>query len=226
MKKILDYIKSHKYCLILIYWPLHSIFYEIVRAATADQEVLLIESKLDSMIPFCEWFIIPYVIWYVAIAWVLLWSLSKGKREFLRAEGLIMFCTVFPMLFCAVVPNGIPLSMRPDFETLGRENIATKLVELIYLADSPPRNVMPSMHVSVSWAMFFAVMQSRFLKGNWIFKLCSGILAILISLATVFIKQHSILDVFAGVSVAVVGLIVIYICEKAYDKRRINEKSA
>ncbi len=221
MKKIVDFIKKRKYCLILLYWPIHMIWYELLRILNPDaSKVLIIESSLDSKIPFCEWFVIPYYSWYLCIAAVLLYPLFRSKREFIRASLLLIGCMVLPMIFCTVCPNGIDISLRPDFESLGRDNIAIRLVQLIYKADSPPRNVMPSMHVSVSWAMFFAILQSKLMLKKPIFKALSGIWCVAISLSTVFIKQHSILDVFAGVGTAVLVFILVLIAERIYNKKK------
>ena len=218
MKSIVNYIKSNKYCLLLLYWPIHFIWYEVIRVVYADSDIWIVQSSLDDKIPFCEWFIIPYVLWYFYIAVVLLYSLKQGKREFIRADALLTGCMLLPMIFCTIVPNGIDASLRPDFSLLGRDNIATKLVSLIYEIDSPPRNIMPSMHVSVSWALFFAVMQSESLRGKNLIKTAAGIMSLLITLSTVFIKQHSILDVFAGIATAIVVFAIVLIAEKRFLK--------
>ena len=220
MSKIIEYIKKNKFCLLLLYWPVHFLWYEVLRIAYSDVAVLNIYSPLDDKIPFCEWFVLPYVFWYGYIALVLFYSLYRGKREFLRADLLLTGCMLLPMIFCTLVPNGIDIAMRPDFETLGRDNFAIDLVKSIYEADSPPRNVMPSMHVSVSWALMFAVLQSEGLKNKRLLKLGAVAMSILISLATVFIKQHSILDVFVGIAVAVLVFVIVMLAEKQYDKKK------
>lgn len=221
MKKTVEFFKERKYGLILLYWPIHFLWYEILRICYPDDSaVLIIETALDRMIPFCEWFVIPYYIWYLCIAGTLIYPLFKNKREFIRANLLVVGCMLLPMIFCTVCPNGIDISLRPDFETLGRDNFAIRLVQLIYLADTPARNVMPSMHVSVSWAMFFAVLQSKIMLKKPIYRVLSGILCISISLATVFIKQHSVLDVFAGVATAVLVFVLVFIAERIYNKKK------
>ncbi len=219
MSKILNYIKNNRHCLLLLYWPIHFLWYEVLRVAYADMSVLYIYSPLDDKIPFCEWFIIPYVFWYVYIALVLFYSLFRGKKEFIRADLLLTGCMLLPMIFCTLVPNGIELSMRPDFSLLGRDNFAIDLVKSIYEADSPPRNVMPSMHVSVSWALMFSVLKSEGLKNKHVLKIGAVIMSVLISLSTVFIKQHSILDVFAGIGTAVLVLALVGLFEKRFFEK-------
>lgn len=220
MKKALDYIKTHKYCLLVLYWPFHTLWYEVLRLLYSGKDVLLIECELDRMIPFCEWFIIPYCLWYFYIASVLIYSLIKSRREFLRASFLMIGCMFIPMLFCTLVPNGIPLSLRPDFDALGRDNLLISGVKLIYASDSPPRNVMPSMHVSVSFAMLFSVLKSESLKHKKAVKLCAVVLSVLISVSTVFIKQHSVLDVLFGVLVSLVVFAPYLLFERRFDNRK------
>lgn len=223
MQRILNYIKLNKYCLLLLYWPIHFTWYELLRIGTADSEVLMIHSPLDDMIPFCEWFIIPYVLWYLYIAAVLIYSYRRGKNEFLRADFLVSLSMLLPMIFCTIVPNGIEYSMRPDFTALGRDNWAIELVKSIYDADSPPRNVMPSMHVSVSWALMFSVLKSEGLKGKWIIKIPACILSILVTLSTVFIKQHSVLDVFGGIGTALAVFAILLVIEKKYKNKELSK---
>lgn len=219
--KFIRFIKQNKHWLLLMYFPVHSLWYELLRIINADNEsVLIIHTRFDDLIPFCEWFIIPYCLWYFYIAFMLIYSLKKGRREFFRTGLMVIAANILPMIFCTVVPNGIPASFRPDIAALGRENIALKLVELIYLADSPPLSVMPSMHVSVALTLFFAVMRSESLKGKYIKKAVSGILSLLIVLSTMFIKQHSVLDVIAGTVVALVILAADILIEKRFAKKQ------
>lgn len=224
MKHITDYIKTHKYCLFLLYWPVHTLWYEILRIAYAEKDVLLIRCALDDRIPFCEWFVIPYCIWYLYIAAVLLYTLIHSKRDFIRTTALMCLCMILPMLFCTFVPNGIPADMRPDFEALGRNNPAIWAVKRIYAADTPPRSCMPSMHVSVAFAIFFSVLRAESLRGRRAVKSICGVLSVLISLSTVFIKQHSVLDVAAGTATAAVVFAAVSLAECVYNKKQ--EKSA
>lgn len=224
MKIIKSYIKEHKYSVILLYWLFHSVWYELLRIGFLDDNVLLIESPLDRSIPFCEWFIIPYCSWYFCIAAIVIYPLFKSdRREFLRSNLVLMGAMLIPMFICTFVPNGIDMALRPDFDELGRDNFAIDLVKFIYAADTPPRNVMPSMHVSISFAMFFVILQSKTMCKSVLSKLLAFVWCLMISASTVFIKQHSILDVYAGIAVAVIVAVVGYIVERIYDKKRRSD---
>ncbi|MBQ9847753.1 MAG: hypothetical protein IJO64_01670 [Clostridia bacterium] len=218
--KFLSAVKQNKHGLLMLYFPLHFLWYEILRIANANNpNVWLIASPLDEHIPFCEWFIFPYIIWYLYIAFMLIYSFNKSKREFLRTDLMLTASMFLPMLFCTLVPNGIPISFRPDIAALGRENIALKLVELIYLADSPPLNVLPSVHSSVSCTLFFSAMRSESLKGKHFSKVLAGALSLSIVLSTVLIKQHSVIDSLVGIAVASLVLIADIIIEKIIEKK-------
>ena len=213
MKKLLDYLSTHKYLYLLIYWPVQLMTYGISSLIFGSQEVLLFSSPLDLQIPFCEWFVIPYVLWFPYIIFTMVLAVMSGKKGFLHSCAIIYLSTFIPMTFCLFVPNGIPIELRPDFEALGRNNPAIWLVKFIYLVDSPPRNCMPSMHVSVSCALFFTILTNKQIPWRkWLIP-GSFLLTALICAATVLIKQHSILDVYYGVIVAVSVFAAVMIVE-------------
>ena len=213
MKKLLDYLSTHKYLYLILYWPVQLMTYGISNLIFGSQEVLLFSSPLDLQIPFCEWFVIPYVLWFPYIIFTMVLAVMSGKKGFLHSCAIIYLSICIPMTFCLFVPNGIPIELRPDFEALGRNNPAIWLVKFIYLVDSPPRNCMPSMHVSVSCALFFTILTNKQIPWRkWLIP-CSFLLSTLICAATVLIKQHSILDVYYGVIVAISVFAAVMIVE-------------
>lgn len=223
----IKYIRENKHCFLLLFWPIQTIVYEVTRIMYSDiPDVWMLHCEWDDKIPFCEWFIIPYVMWYFYIASVLFYSLYHGKRQFYRSAFLVIGCTVIPMIFCAIVPNGIEYSMRPDFDALGRDNFAIDLVKLIYASDSPPRNCMPSAHVSVAWAIAAGYCLGESLKKKYVVKILACVLTFLITLSVVFVKQHSVLDIFGGIAVFAIVLPAVLLGEKWYDKRKAKKKSS
>lgn len=154
-----------------------------------------LQINLDYRIPFCEYFIIPYLLWFPYVAVTVLYFLyfNKTRGEFYQlAVSLGIGMTLF-LLISYVFPNGQQL--RPY--SFPRDNVFTDMVIALYKTDTST-NVMPSIHVFNSMACCYAIWESKSLKNNWIVRIAAWILTVLIILATMFLKQHTILDVAAG----------------------------
>ena len=57
------YIRTHKYVLALLYLPVYLLWYIWIEKRPMP-EYYVVYTPLDDWIPFCEWFILPYVCWY------------------------------------------------------------------------------------------------------------------------------------------------------------------
>ena len=68
---------------------------------------------------------------------------------------------------------------------------------MIHAVDTPG-NVCPSIHVSSSTAVAAVVCRSRFLKKKVLLRWGVCLLVLGISLSTMFLKQHSVIDVVCG----------------------------
>ncbi|PKM62194.1 MAG: hypothetical protein CVU97_06300 [Firmicutes bacterium HGW-Firmicutes-21] len=211
MNSLFNLLKKNKHILLLFYWPVNLVWYQLMRIyGDRMPRFYLVSSPIDDYIPFCEWFVLPYVTWYFYIIAVLIYTLVKGKREFLKASGMIMGCMFLSMLITTIFPSGISESIRPDFTALGRDNILIDIVKYLYSIDSPPRVVMPSMHAGVAAALFIVVMKAESLKGKTWIKAGSFLLSFSICLSIVLIKQHSYLDGIAGVALAILLYFIVY----------------
>jgi len=197
------FIKKYRHAwLILTYFPLYLLWFVLLEQhVTADYHI--IESSLDACIPFNEVFIIPYLLWFPFIAVSILYFIFRDKTEYYRLCGvLITGMTVF-LLVSTIFPNGVAL--RPVLADLGRDNVFLDLVATLHQADTST-NVCPSIHVYNSLAVCVAFFASSHLKGKYAIKTGILILTISICLSTVFLKQHSVIDVFwAFVLMAVTG---------------------
>lgn len=78
----------------------------------------------------------------------------------------------------------------------------------LYSADTNT-NVIPSMHVLGCMAAVFGLFRSR-CTPRWM-KVSVIILTVLINASTVFIKQHSILDVIIALAVSIVLYFVVFV---------------
>ncbi len=159
---------------------------------------------LDDKIPFCEYFVLPYVCWYPFMFGTGLFLLVRDHEGFKRYMSFIGIAFGLTLLFCAVFPNGQDL--RPS--EFPRSNLFSWLLGLLYAVDDN-QNVLPSMHVLGSCAAAAGWCMSPAVKSRWI-KLGSVVLAALISISTVFVKQHSALDIFAALPIVAILFFVIY----------------
>ena len=191
------------------FMALYTIFYLSVfhsLEANVPLRSILVHCRLDDLIPFNEWFVIPYCSWFLLLAGVTaaLWWCDTASYDKLC---LTMFSG---MTFCLIVymilPNG--LELRPAVETLGRDNPALRIMQLLWKADAV--NVCPSIHCQSSACMAMAFSHSKLAEGKPLRKVLAWVWAALICLSTVFTKQHSVIDVTCGLAVAFVWLPVVY----------------
>ena len=160
------------------------------------------QTWLDSYIPFCEWFVIPYCLWYPLLVSVGLWLLWKDREGFRRYMCFLALTFFLSELIWLLVPNGQDL--RPA--VMPRDNPLTRLVAGLYAIDTNT-NVFPSVHVVGAIGAAWAVRKTPFLRGRNFLRQAVSLLAFLICLSTLFIKQHAMLDVVSGLVLSLaVGL--------------------
>ncbi|MDR1130998.1 MAG: phosphatase PAP2 family protein [Oscillospiraceae bacterium] len=159
---------------------------------------------LDRSIRFCEWFLIPYLLWYPLMLGTGLYLFAKDVEGFKKYMQLVGCGFLAIVLFYAVFPNG--QNLRPVY--FPRDNILIDAVKLLYARDTNT-NVLPSLHVFGTLAAVLAILKCDRLRDRW-FRTFIIVLSVFICMSTVYIKQHSILDVFTGVPLACVFYCIIY----------------
>ena len=124
---------------------------------------------------------------------------------FVRMSRYLFLGMFISLFICTVYPNGTDL--RPDINT--DKNIFTALCGFIWGADTPT-NVLPSIHVYNSIGVHIALTKAGCFKDNRFLRTASLIACVSICLSTMFLKQHSVVDVFAAVIMAYVVYDVVY----------------
>ena len=205
MKK---YIQEHKYVLLVLYVPVYLIWFALVERMVPSTEGCWVSYlPLDDKIPFLPGFILAYVLWYPFLIFpVIVMLLKDDRRAFIRYGAFIISGFSISLTICMIWPNCQLL--RP--EVVDTSNLCGWLVNAIYTADTPT-NVLPSMHVVGCMGVLAAVFDSQYLKKA---RIPALIVAVAICAATVFVKQHSILDVFAALALSLVLYLVIYVAAR------------
>ena len=196
MKK---WIVEHPIRVNVIYWCIYIVsFFAVERIVTTPRYV--ISSPLDDMIPFTKYAIVFYVLWFPYIAYSLIYFVLKSeKRDFWKLSVSLMVSMMPTLLFYILMPNGIQL--RPS--SVEGNDIFAGAVRLIWNSDNTC-NVCPSLHVIVTVLIDMAWTTSSITKDKPAWRWASHVVDILICASTVLLKQHSIIDVFCGIGVAVV----------------------
>lgn len=189
---------------ILIFGAIYVVCFSYVEAR--EVKIFNIHCWVDDIIPFCEYFIIPYYVWFAYVAVTLAYvAVTDGKDDNYHAfsRSLAVGCTIF-ILISFLFPNG--QNMRPKI--LG-DNVFEKLVLTIYGADTST-NIFPSIHVYNSIVCHIAWVKTPLSKEYPVIKLFSAIVALSITLSTVFLKQHSVIDVIGALVLNVICYIIFY----------------
>ncbi len=173
-------------------------FFLLERTVTAPE--LVLHCRLDDMIPFCKYAIVPYGLWFFWIAFSLFYLLWRAPREeFWRLVVPLFTGMMLSLLFCAVVPNGVYLRPR----AVPGDDIFAWLVRRLYATDTAT-NVFPSIHVFNSVTIDMAYQRSSCFAGRrrrWV-RVLAHVLDVSIVLSTLLLKQHSVLDATAGLVLA------------------------
>lgn len=202
MKKFLKKY-SHAWVLsyILIYMPW---FMWLENHVTTDFHV--IHMSIDDKIPFCEYFIIPYFLWFLFVPAVMIYEFFYSKHEFYQACIFLFSGMTIFLIICTVWPNG--LNLRQDISY--RDNICANLVKMLRDTDTST-NVFPSIHVFNTLGCLIALYKSKGMKRHYVIKALAAILSVLIILSTVFLQQHSTADVIGGFILAAILYIIVYV---------------
>ncbi len=166
-----------------------------------------ISLPIDHSIPFIPAFIVIYILSYVQ--WVTGYLTVAREEETFALRA--MSAEIIAKFICLTVFLVLPTAMaRP--EVTGND-IFGKLTQLIYSIDTPT-NLFPSIHCLESWIIFRTSFKLKRV-GRWIIPVYA-VFALLVFLTVLFVRQHLILDIPAGI---LVGEISLYISRKLKTER-------
>ena len=149
------------------------------------------EIPLDSKIPLIAWFVYPYFLTFPLGLITFFYVAYKDKRAFWNMYvTLIISFAISGIIYFF----GQTYFTKPDFEP---KTFTDRFVVWTW-GSTNPVNCFPSQHCFMAFAMIIAYMSAKQEKMNIFFKLFTVTVDILIVLATVFIRQHFVLDIVAS----------------------------
>jgi membrane-associated phospholipid phosphatase len=185
--------------------PILNVFYQVLNGHNREVHTLI--TKFDAAVPFIDYFIVPYSLWYPFIISSLIYLCFRARERYFKTIiaidiGLIC-CYIAYIVFQTTVP-------RPE---LVGDSIFIKLVRITYALDEP-YNCFPSIHVLTSY-----LVMKGFYKGNiknTIYKTFVYIMGSTIIVSTLFVKQHVVADIFGAILlVEIIDYVLSYINKRS-----------
>lgn len=123
----------------------------------------VIHMPADDYIPFCEVFVIPYLLWFVYVAAVVIYLFLNDKQEYYKACGFLFTGMTLFLMISTFWPNGH--NLRPA--AIPRDNVFTELISILWRADTPT-NLWPSIHVFNSMGAHFGITHcQKLMTSKW-----------------------------------------------------------
>lgn len=181
--------------------------YLIVLKIRGHDRFAYTEIAWDHWFPFFAWwtwiYLFPYIVGPILAA-----SLRRPAFEwYIRRASIVVVVSI--IIFC-IIPTQ---TVRPPTDHL-EEGLTKWMYINMVTIDDPPANAAPSLHVSLSCLLAWALVYDR---PRWWWAALLG--AIIVWLSTLYTKQHHLIDVFTGAALASIAAI-------GPPKRNLDEQLA
>lgn len=193
--------KKFDHAKLLVGWPIYIILFMITERIPPER-CHVVHCVLDDMIPFNEYFAVFYYGWYALVAVSLFYFLLYDAKRFKELQIFIIITQVLALSIYFIYPT--MQTGRPD--VLG-DNIFCDLMRFMYSVDTPT-GVCPSLHVAYSLGVVSVWLKRK--KTSIGLKWFVVIFSILVCCSVVLVKQHSVIDVAAGLCVSLIAEYAVY----------------
>lgn len=187
-----------QHLLYLLGWIGYFIMYFLTENLIPREQCFVVHCGLDDVIPFCEYFAIPYVGWYFLIVISLLYFALYHTEYFEKLMKFIIVTQICAMAIYIIFPNRQDL--RPV--VFARDNIFTDIMKVIYSVDTST-NVCPSLHVAYSVGIASAWLKEP--EASKKTKIFIAVFCFLVCISVLFVKQHSVLDIAAAIPICILA---------------------
>lgn len=192
-------MKRKDFLLIIVPVAIQSILYFCAKLFAFD--IHLIGTNLDKQIPFIPSFVYFYVLWYILLIAIPYLLFKYDQKKLKDYSKMYILASIICFIIYVLYPTTIN---RATFEIT---SLSTYIVDLIYIFDTPALNCFPSFHClnCFMWIYYMIITKNipKYIKKAVI------VVAILIILSTLFIKQHVIYDVIGALIVVIISQLVL-----------------
>jgi membrane-associated phospholipid phosphatase len=176
----------------------------------AGREAHLLETTIDLQIPFVPaWvtvYFLSFLFWFVTVLWIL----SDSREHAYHFAGAYLIA----LLITGVIYIAYPVTIRRP-EIVG-SGFFDEWMRFLYWVDTP-QNLCPSLHVLLSYFCWRGTMGCRKIPA-WYRWFCLVFL-ILVCFSVLFVKQHYVIDIAAGI---LVGELALQIARSVKPERHFS----
>lgn len=208
----INWRKYYPLTLMLIF-PVLSVLYKWTNRPS--QDVYTLVTPFDTATPFIKYFALPYGVWIFYIYACLVYFFMKDLDVYYKGLATYTVCILICYAIYTVFQTTV---LRPE---LTGNDPFTWLMKFIYNRDNP-YNCFPSIHCFSSYMVMRLVWSSSF-RNKWNVSLITAF-SLLIIMSTLFIKQHVVMDVFAGILLVEFVLAAKLLIEAQVKKNRHNQE--
>ena len=180
---------------LLLFWLIYGITFWFLEMRSPEI-YNAVECRIDSLIPFCEYFVIPYYFWFIFMIGMLMYTIFCDIPAFKKYMYFIIVTYTITCIIYIIYPTS--QNLRPT--EFGRDNVFIRVVRWMYAFDTNT-NVCPSLHVMGTMAVCFTAWNIPRFKGTAWRAAFVGI-SLAICASTMFLKQHSFIDVIASLAIS------------------------
>lgn len=196
--------REYRHLFYLLFWPVNGLVFSFLENNYHPRVWHAMSCGLDRLIPFCEWFVIPYLFWFVFLIGMIVYTALYDIEGFRKMSRFIILTYGVTLIVYFFYPN--MQHLRPL--VFPRDNLLTRVVAYVYATDTDT-NVCPSLHVVGSIAAMCAGLHApRLQKAVW--RIAFIVTAFFTSISTVFMKQHSAIDVLMALILSFAAYLVCY----------------
>ncbi len=188
-----------------LWLPFYLLFFLLLEQRNTAGNCWSSDLPIDQLIPFCPVFLVFYCLWYPLLVGMGLYLLGCDAPAYRRYMAYLAITFFLSELIWFLLPS--QQNLRPQL--LAPEGVFTPGFTLLYRIDTNT-NVFPSAHVVGAVGAALAAWDCPRLRKRSAVPTVITVLAALICLSTVLVKQHAVLDVVSGLILSALAALWVY----------------
>lgn len=179
----------------------------------------------DDCIPLLPIFVIIYVFSYAFWLFGFIAVSKTSKRNYINFLFTILISYFVGFLILWLAPTKMDRVAEGLIDYANSNQTLAWLLKMVYSVDGDAVawNLFPSYHCLISLCCYLGIFRQKEISLG--FRIYSFVMVILISMSTVFTKQHYFVDILGGLAIPIITYVIIYFInpgKRILDKKEKN----